>query len=112
MKTANLKQMVKGWFIGNFQPTLYATNDVEVAVKHYKAGDAEGAHYHKIATEFTVIISGEVRMNGVSYHTGDIIVMEPGDITDFKAVTDAVNVVVKIPGANNDKYIVEEKKNA
>lgn len=112
MNVANLDQMVKGWFIGNFQPTLYATNDVEVAVKYYRAGDAEGTHYHKIATEYTVIISGEVRMNGVIYHAGDIVVMEPGETANFEALSDAVNVVVKIPGANNDKYIVEEKKDA
>lgn len=108
MKTAQLSHMVKGWFVGNFTPTLYRTNDVEVAVKSYRAGDSEGAHYHKIATELTVIISGSVRMNGVGYGPGDIIVMEPGDVTDFVALTDAVNVVVKIPGANNDKYLKED----
>ena len=109
MKTARLEDMVKGWFVGNFEPTLYRTNDVEAAVKSYKAGEREGAHYHKIATEITVIMSGRVRMNGVEYGTGDIIVMEPGDVTDFEALTDAVNAVVKLPGANNDKYVVEEK---
>ncbi len=109
MKTARLEEMVKGWFVGNFEPTLYRTNDVEVALKSYKAGDREDAHYHKIATEITVIVSGRVRMNGVVYGAGDIIVMEPGDVTDFKALTDAVNAVVKLPGANNDKYVVGEK---
>lgn len=108
MKVSHIKDMVKGWFIGNFEPSLLKTNDVEVAVKHYRAGDAEGSHFHKIATEYTVIISGQVRMNGIEYGEGDIVVMEPGDVTDFTALTDAVNVVVKIPGANNDKYIVEE----
>lgn len=107
MKQGRLDEMTKGWFVGNFEPTLYRTKDVEVAVKHYCAGDSEDAHYHKIATELTVILSGTIYMNGVSYHQGDIIVMEPGDITDFKAVTDAVNVVVKIPGANHDKYSIE-----
>lgn len=108
MKTACLSDMIKGWFVGNFEPTLYRTCDVEVAVKTYRAGDAEEAHYHKIATELTVIISGRVRMNGVEYSEGDIIVMEPGETTDFAAMTDAVNVVVKLPGANNDKYIAED----
>ena len=112
MKTAKLDSMVKGWFVGNFEPTLYSTNDVEVAVKHYQAGDAEGPHYHKLATEFTVIISGRVQMNGIEYCAGDIVVMEPGDVTDFQALEDAVNVVVKIQGANNDKYVVEGKGNA
>lgn len=108
MKTAHLNNMFKGWFVGNFDPTLYRTNDVEVAVKTYCAGDFERAHYHKIATELTAIVSGSVRMNGVEYGAGEIVVMEPGEITDFEALTDVVSVVVKIPGANNDKYIVEE----
>ncbi len=106
MKVEKLDNMTKGWFIGNFDPSLYKTNDVEVAVKSYKAGDHEDKHYHKIATEYTVIIDGEVEMNGVRYKKNDIIVMEPGDATDFKAITDSTNVVVKIPGANNDKYLV------
>ena len=105
MKTAKLEDMVKGWFIGNFDPTLYKTNDVEVAVKQYKKGMHESWHYHKIATEFTVIISGKVKMNDVEYGPGDIIAIEPNDGTDFHALTDAINVVVKIPGANDDKYL-------
>lgn len=105
MRTAKLQDMVKGWFVGNFEPTLYRTNDVEVAVKEYKAGDFEGRHYHKVATEFSVVISGRVRMNGAEYGPGDIIVMEPGESTDFECLQDGtVNVVVKLPGANNDKY--------
>lgn len=108
MKTSKLNNMVKGWLIGNFTPTLYSTNDVEVAVKRYRAGDAEQAHYHKIATEFTVIVTGRVRMNEVEYAQDDIIVMEPGDVTDFEALEDTINVVVKIPGATNDKYVLEE----
>ena len=105
MKTAKLDDMVKGWFIGNFNPSLLKTNDVEVAVKKYKKGDHEGKHYHKIATEYTCIISGRVKMNGTEYGKGDIVVMEPGEATDFECLEDGTtNVVVKLPGANNDKY--------
>lgn len=107
MKTARLDDMTKGWFVGNFEPTLYKTNDVEVAVKSYKAGDSESRHYHKIATEITVVVSGKIKMNNTEYTVGDIIVMEPGEETDFEALTDAVNAVVKLPGANNDKYLSE-----
>ena len=108
MKTAHLNDMTKSWFVGNFEPTLYKTNDVEAAVKSYKAGDHESRHYHKIATEITVVISGRIRMNDKEYSAGDIIVMEPGEPTDFEALTDAVNAVVKLPGANDDKYLCEE----
>ncbi|HTB63403.1 MAG TPA: cupin domain-containing protein [Opitutales bacterium] len=106
MRTAKLQEMTKGWFVGEFTPTLHATRDVEVAVKHYHAGDAEGAHYHKIAREFTVVVSGTVRLNDKTYNAGDIIVIEPGETAEFAAVTDAVTTVVKIPGAPNDKYVV------
>lgn len=107
MKVAKLDDMIKGWFIGNFEPSLVKTNDVEVAVKKYKEGDKEAKHYHKIATEITVITSGRVKMNGVEYTEGDIIVMEPGEVTDFECLENNThNVVVKIPGANNDKYII------
>ena len=107
MKVSKLDDMTNGWFVGNFIPSLYVTNDCEVAVKRYKKGQFEGKHFHKIATEITVIVSGTVCMNGVNYEAGDIIIEEPGDITDFSAITDAVNVVVKLPGANNDKYAVQ-----
>lgn len=106
MKIARIDEMIKGWFIGNFEPSLLKTNAVEVALKKYNKGDYEKAHYHKIATEFTVIVSGRVRMNGIEYGEGDIIVIEPNDATDFEALEDnTINVVVKIPGANNDKYL-------
>jgi hypothetical protein len=105
MKRVDLKDFIKGWFVGNFSPSLIQTNDVEVAVKKYKAGDYESAHYHKIATEITVIVSGTVLMNGIKYYSDDIIVIEPNDKTDFECLTDVITVVVKYPGASNDKYI-------
>lgn len=105
MKRFRLDDMVKGWFVGEFSPTAFATKDCEVAVKRYKAGDCESRHYHKIATEITLVLSGQVRMNGNIWGEGDIIVLAPGTVTDFEALTDVVNVVVKVPGAIDDKYI-------
>jgi quercetin dioxygenase-like cupin family protein len=104
MKHARLDDMTKGWFVGAFAPTACHTDACEVAVKHYKAGDKEQPHFHKIATETTLILSGTVVMAGREWQAGDIIVMEPGDVTGFEAITDTVNVVVKTPGALDDKY--------
>lgn len=99
-----LEEMIKGWFIGNFNPTLFSTNDVEVGIKRYVAGDQEGYHHHKIATEFTVILNGTVEMSNNTFTDGDIIKINPGVTTDFKAITDVTTVVVKIPGVMNDKF--------
>ena len=106
MKHDRLENMTKGWFVGAFTPTVLSTNDCEVAVKKYAAGEREASHYHKIATEVTLVLSGRVRMAGREFSDGDIVTLEPGFATDFEAITDAVTVVVTNPGASNDKYVI------
>ncbi len=105
MNVEKLDKMTKGWFVGNFQPTVLKTNDVEVAIKKYLKGEKEERHFHKVATEITVIVSGHVRMNGKEYKEDDIIVINPYESTDFEVLQDTTTVVVKHPGANDDKYL-------
>lgn len=104
MTAFRLDEMTKGWFVGDFAPSAFRTGAAEVAVKAYKAGDREDRHHHKVATELTLVVAGEVRMNGAAYRAGDIVRVEPGESTDFEAVTDATTVVVKVPCAAGDKY--------
>ena len=104
MKMYKLNDMTRGWFIGRFTPAVLMTDDVEVGIKSYKAGDYESSHFHKIATEVTVILSGFARMGGVEYEAGDIIVVVPYESVDFYALTDVTLAVVKHPGALNDKF--------
>jgi hypothetical protein len=96
--------MVKGWFVGDFAPSALRSAACEVAIKHYRAGDREALHHHRIAAEVTAIVSGEVRMRGRVFGPGDIVVLEPGEATEFEALTDTVNVVVKLPSLRDDKY--------
>jgi hypothetical protein len=102
----SLKDMVGGWMVGDFDPTVIRTTACEVACKHYRAGDREAAHVHKIATELTLIAAGRVQMNGRTYTSGDIIVLEPGEATDFHALEASTTVVVKMPSVAGDKYLV------
>lgn len=104
MQQYKLADMIKGWFVGHFAPTVYQTKDVEVAVKHYQAGDKEARHVHKIATEITVVVSGEVALNGQRFSAGDIISLPPNEAADFVCLTAATTVVVKVPSVPNDKY--------
>ena len=97
--------MVKGWFVGNFIPSAYISEDFEVAVKKYKSGDYEASHFHKIASEITVITEGIAMMNGVNYSAGSIIFIEPNEKTDFLAITNVVTTVIKIPCVKNDKFL-------
>lgn len=105
MRVDRLDRMVRGWFVGDFEPTLYETGDVEIAVKHYEEGEHEQRHYHAIATELTVVVSGTARIAGREVAAGEIVVLEPGEASDFTALTDVIAVAVKLPGAKDDKYL-------
>jgi len=52
-----------------------------------------------------MIVYGKVKMNGIIYKEGDIILIETNESTDFEALTDCINVVVKVPCSKNDKYV-------
>ena len=106
MKVSKLNDFFKGWVVGNFEPSLFKTDDFEVAVKSYKKGDYEPKHYHKVATEITIITKGRVVMNFEVYNEGDVIVMEPGEATDFRATNDVTTTVIKFPCVEGDKYLV------
>jgi mannose-6-phosphate isomerase-like protein (cupin superfamily) len=106
MKLYKLKDMTGGWFAGNFEPTLHKTDQFEVAVKKYEQGAHEKKHYHKQAKEFTVILNGRVKMNGIEYADGDIIEIEENEATDFTALTDVITVVLKTASVANDKFLV------
>jgi hypothetical protein len=108
MKVSSLEAMTRGWFVGDFEPTLYRTAGVEVAVKRYAAGDREARHLHRVATELTAVVSGRVRMDGRELGPDDIVVLAPGEASDFLALTDATVVAVKVPGAPDDKFLVED----
>jgi len=105
MKKYQKENFIKGWFIGNFEPSINKTKDFEIAYKKYREGDYENKHHHKIAIEITFIVSGIVEMNGIKYNNGDIIEIQFGESTDFKALTNVETFVIKYPCVNNDKYI-------
>jgi len=104
MKLVKLENMKGGWFIGNFEPNCHRTSEFEVACKSYEPGVGEVLHVHKIGTEVTLIAIGKARMNGVAVGSGDIVILEPGQATDFMALEKTITVVVKFPSVTGDKY--------
>lgn len=106
MKKHQVSTFTKGWFIGDFTPTLLATGEFEAALKTYNKGEREVAHVHEIAREFTIIGSGRYRMNDVTLEAGDIMELAPGDVSDFECLESGVTFVVKYPSVKNDKKLV------
>lgn len=108
MDILNLQDMVKGWCIGNFEPCIYKTELFEVAIKQYKENEEEKSHYHKIATEYTIVVEGIVEFNGKEYKENSILVINPNEVIKFKSITKSKTVVIKIPSSIGDKFEIED----
>lgn len=104
MTLYDISQMKKGWFVGDFAPAIYQTSQFEVALKFYKAGDREGRHFHRKAHEITVVAKGKVKMNDQFLEAGQIVLISPGESTDFIAIEDTITFVLKWPSLPLDKY--------
>jgi len=103
MNSYNLNDFKNGWFIGDFNPSLYK-NNFEVGIKKYKKGDKERKHYHKYSKEFTIIVAGAVKMNGTVYCKDSIIQINENESTNFESLEDTITVVVKTASIEGDKH--------
>lgn len=112
MKLDNVSNYQRGWVLGNFNPSLF-NSDVEVGIHRHSAGTIHEAHYHLLANEINIIISGECIFNFVKdkevyLKQNDIVIVEKGEVVEFKAITDCVICVIKDKSVIGDKYLYNE----
>ena len=105
-----IEDFKRGWFIGNFEPSLLKTN-VEVAVMHKTKGTICPDHYHKHSTEYNVIVTGKLVVNGVTLTDGDIFVLHPYELSISEVLEDTTIVVFRDSSDSTDKYEVRIVKN-
>ena len=106
MKVFNIKDFWKGWIIGDFEPSIFKNQFFEVAHHKHKAGEYPPKHTHKIATEVSYIIKGELIASGKNLRKGDMWIYEPNDIADVSFIKDTELIVIKWPSIPSDKYDV------
>ncbi len=105
MKLAKLSEFTNGWFLGNFNPSLFKNEDFEVCVKNFKKGDVEAAHFQRVATEVTVVLSGSVRMGDHILQVDDILTIYKDEVCDFEALSDCKVLGIKFPSLPDDKVL-------
>ena len=106
MKQFNLKDFYRGWYVGNFEPNCYKTDQFEVGLLEHRKGEVWPAHIHKIATEINLLIEGKMIINGKEISTGENFIIEPNEVADPEFLTDCKLVVIKTPSIPTDKYNV------
>lgn len=99
--------MKGGWFIGNFDPSVFRTPDFEIGYKFHSKGEIWDVHYHKRAVEITYIIKGKMKIQNKLLTSGDIFTIFPGEIADPVFLEDCEVIIVKMPSVIGDKHIVE-----
>lgn len=106
MKIRHIDEFNGGWFIGNFEPTVYKTKLFEVCYKYHKKGELWDAHYHEIGLEINLMISGKMKTQGQILGPGDIFIISPGEVSAPEFLEDCKIIVIKSPSIPGDKYIV------
>jgi len=106
MHVTKLSDYIRGWFIGDFKPTVLRTKDFEVGVLTHKKDEKWPAHYHKQSIEYNVLVSGKMIVQGKELNSGDIFVFDKGEIADPVFVEECTIVCVKVPSIPSDKFEV------
>lgn len=107
MNVTKLSDYTRGYFIGNFEPSLLKTKDFEVAVLNHPKGEKWPAHYHKECVEYNVLLKGRMTIQGTELNAGDVFVFETGEIADPVFHEDCRVVCVKVPSIPTDKFEVQ-----
>jgi hypothetical protein len=93
----------RGWFIGDFEGSVWPTKDFEVTYQKNPRSQT-ASHIHKIAHEITLVISGRQICNGQMFEAGDICILEPGDISQIEYLEETEVVTIKVPSCPSDKH--------
>jgi quercetin dioxygenase-like cupin family protein len=104
MKLFNIKDMTRGWIVGDFEPSILRTKDFEVGLLTHKKGEVWPKHYHALATEYNVLIEGSMTVQGTQINPGDIFIFEPMEIADPVFHEDCKVLCVKVPSVIGDKH--------
>src|SRR4051794_17961687 len=105
MKHFNFADMKGGWFVGDFSPSAFRTNAVEVCYKHHPVGERWPTHFHALATEINLLVRGSMRLNDTDLKLGDIFILEPGELATPEFLSNCELVVVKVPSIPGDKHL-------
>lgn len=103
MKRYKLDDFCKGWFVGNFEPSILK-DDFEVGVARHSAGEFHQDHFHKKCIEINLVIEGKMSINGEIFESGDIFVLYPYEVSQAEFLTDVTIVIVRDKSDPSDKF--------
>ena len=104
MKSDNINNFYKGWFIGHFQDAMLDSLNFEAGVKYFKSGESNPPHFHKRHKEINFVFSGKVSFNDIVFLPGSIVIVEEGECSNFICIEDCCVLVLRDGSDPSDKY--------
>lgn len=102
----SMRDMFRGWFIGDFEPSVYKTKDFEVGYLKHLKGEKWDVHYHEKSKEINYLIRGKMIINDKHIKEGDIFVIDKYVMAKPEFLEDCELIVVKVPSVPGDKIIL------
>ena len=106
MKQATIKNFKAGWFVGDFDPSIFKNPFFEVAHHKHTKGQETFPHYHKVTNELNYIVRGELIASGKHLKAGDMWIYEPNEVSNVEFLSDVDLIIVRWPSIPSDKYDV------
>jgi len=104
--TWNIHDFTRGWFIGNFLPSIIKTTDFEVGLLTHKKDEKWAFHYHQYMTEINVLVSGSMKLNEKILQSNTIFTIYKNEIACPIFLEDCKILCIKVPSVVNDKVCI------
>jgi dTDP-glucose pyrophosphorylase/mannose-6-phosphate isomerase-like protein (cupin superfamily) len=102
----NLCDFTRGWFIGDFLPSILRTQEYEVALLTHPKNEKWDYHYHKEAEEINFLVEGEMTVNNRMIREGEVFRIPRNQLTCPHFLKDCKVLCIKVPSVVGDKYSV------
>jgi len=102
----NIDHYIRGWLIGNFEPSIINTTEFEIGVLNHKKDEKWAFHYHEKTREINILLEGEMIINNIPLHKDTIFIFESNMISCPLFLTDCIVLCIKLPSLPNDKTII------
>ena len=107
MKKFRIEDMVRGWFVGDFSPSVINTDKFEVCYRKVRKGQDEKKHFHRLTNEITVVVRGRIQINGETFVEGDIFLIDKEEIVDSVVLEDSEIIAVRDGSHPDDKFEID-----
>ena len=97
---------VRGWFIGDFEPSIIRTKTWEVALLRHSKGEKWDFHYHAQADEVNVLLNGRMMLNGHEIRSRNVFTIPKKQIACPLFLEDCLILCIKTPSVIGDKICI------